>query len=353
MTDDRPTAEKVPVRRTLIVPAVAVAALALLSLPVPPATATTLPGISIKVNETKLIHGAPIQGVSVQFQANNKDNPVASSPTATTPADCASDVVGCDMIPLTLDVPEDDPDLIEGQAYLLSVVVSWDSGQSVDNLPEVGTIRQNELESYLYQDPQVRDSSGSATFTSSSHNSNPAELNAVSPTSKKFNLVVANYFGVNNGYTLQISLIKGSSIAFDPSDYAKPDLPDYVQPTLPPPSTTPHDSGFGGSDLPPITPSTDGPAPAVEGSGAIVVPNVAPGHPDSTLLAMSNITGTSGLGRHAVAVESTVASDKITKSGNGTVVIALISLPVASLVIAFLLLLRRRKSGAAPAAAVV
>lgn len=339
-------------RRILVAPLVAAATVALVSIPVPPASAKTVAAVSIKVNETKLIHGGPIQGVSTQFQAANRGTPVANNPSATTPADCEAEPAGCETTPLTLDVPEDDPDLLEASAYLLTVVLSWDSGQAVENLPEFGTQRQNDLEGYLYQDPQVRSSSGGATFTSSSHNNNPAELTAVAPTSKKFKIVVANFSGINNGYTLQISLIKSSSIDFDPSQFGPRDVPGYVQPPGPPPSTTPRGSGFGGSDVPPISPSNSGPTPSVGGTTAIVVPNVANGRPDATLLAMSQTIGATGLGRRAVAVSSTVISDKVTQSSDSKVLLALLALPLLAVVSALLLLFRRKRAAGTPATSV-
>jgi hypothetical protein len=332
-------------RRTLAALLVGAVAVALAAVPATPAAATTGPGVSIKVNETKLVHGDPITGVSTQFQASNHPDWVPlGQVTASTPKDCEDEPAGCVVIPITLDVPEDDPDLLEAAAYLLTVVVSYDAGQQVDNAPVVSTVRQNDVESYLYQDPQVRNSSGTATYSSASHSNNPAELTAVAPTSPNFKLAIANYFGVNNGYTLQISLIKSSSIDFDPSDYDKHDVPDYVQPTDVPPHTTPQDSGFGGSDVPPISPSTSSPAPSVDGAGAIVVPKVANGKPDGDLLAMSKVSTVSGLGRRAVAVSSTVVTDKVSDSSTGAIVATLLALPVAALVITLLLLGRRRKS---------
>ena len=63
--------------------------------------------------------------------------------------------------------------------------------------PALRDSASDDLESFLYQDPNIRNSSGTATYTAWTHGNSPGTLSAVSPTSKKFNLVLANYKGVN------------------------------------------------------------------------------------------------------------------------------------------------------------
>lgn len=330
-------------RRLLISATLICAVAATVLLPAHPASAyTDATHLTIGLGEHKLIKRAPIVGMSVSFQASAQTNAY--------PADCDTDPVGCEVIPLDLTIPEDDPDAIEAQAYLLTVVVSYDPGQTIENIPgaQVGTIRQNDLETYLFQDPNVRNSSGTATYTAWSHGNSPGTLSAVSPTSKKFNLVVANFNGVNNGYTLELSLIKADEIVFKPGQYSNFKPPAYVQPTFTPPASSPQQNGFGGANLPPSVTVTGGsPQPAVDGAGSLVVPNIADGQPDAGLLAMSKVVRATGLGRKSVKVDSTLAKAASINKDTTSVVTTLLILPVVALVAGVVLLARRRKVASA------
>lgn len=331
-------------KRPLIVGLLGFAVAGLVVAPAQPAAAYKGEDITIKPGQTLLLKKDAIPGVSVQFQSSSPH--VVPLVASGTPAECEADAVGCEMLPLHLDVPEDDPDLLEAKGYILTVVMSWDPGQSVENLPEVGTVRQNDLQGFLFQDPQIRNSAGTASFTSRTQGNAPGTMIAVNPTSREHQIVVANYSGVNNGYTLEISLESSEDLEFDPGEFNinKPP-PDYVQPTYTPPKSTPRDNGFGGGSLPPLSPpSPTAPMPAVD--QPIVVPNIAAGRPDTRLLAMSQLVVKSGLGRSAVEVESKVIAATVEKSSAAKIWLTLLVLPLLAVVTAIVLLLRRRKSDA-------
>lgn len=320
--------------------------------PSTPARAYTGPALSIDLGKTIVVHKDPIQGVSVQFRSGAGGNfVVLNAPFSATPADCDSDTTGCEDIPVTLNVPEDDPDAIEARGYILTVVLTWDPGQSVDNTPGFGTIHEDDLHGYLYQNPMAHNSSGTATYTAETNGEEPGSMVAVSPTSKKFNLVIANFSGINNGYTLELSLTSADAVKFDPGQYshgAPP--PTYVQPTFDLPQTTPQQAGFGGS-MGPSTGLTSPPTgtPPVVGA-QITVPDIANGTPDTKLVALSRVSLPSGLGRHAVKVNSTVASATVAKSSTSAIVLTLLALPVLALLTTLLMLGRSRRRARAATA---
>lgn len=330
-------------------PVVAAGITALLSAallgPASPSSAYTGKEITVKLGQTLKIAKDPIPGNSTVFQTNDRV-------TSGLPKDCAGEPVGCEVVPIKLDIPQTDPDAIEAQGYVLTVIVDWNPGQRVDNVFAVGTVYANDLESFLYQDPLAVDSAGRATFTARSNSTQPASLIAVSPTSNKFQLVVANYNGVNNGYTLDISLTSAAQLAFDPNEFktgTKP--PDYVQPTFTPPSdTTPRQNGFGGASGPAvIPPAAPGGAPAAAPAG-FRVPNIPGGKADPMLVAIGDVQVRSGLGLRAVNVESKIAATTKGSSSGMGVFLSLLALPVLIGLGLLFLLLRRRRGfrGAAP-----
>lgn len=118
--------------------------------PATPTSAYTGEKIKIKLGQTLTFDKEPIPGNSTTFQANDRT-------TSALPADCAGEPVGCEVVPIELDIPQEDPDEIEAQGYVLTVIVDWDPGQRVDNVFSVGTVYANHLESFLYQDPLAVD----------------------------------------------------------------------------------------------------------------------------------------------------------------------------------------------------
>jgi len=318
-----------------------------------PSSAYTGDVIKVPLGKTFTVKKDPIPGNSTVFQAN-------ATSTSGLPADCAGEAVGCEVVPIELQIPQEDPEAIEAQGYILTVVVDWDPGQRVNNLPTTlglgpSTLYANDVESFLYQDPLAIDSSGSATYTARSNYTQPASLVAVSPTSKKFQLVVANYSGVNNGYTLEISLTSAAALEFDASEFGPGDkAPDYVQPTFDIPKGSPQQNGFGGASGPafiaPPSGGLPGTAPVIAGGPApIRVPNIANGKADKGLLAMSNVNVRTGLGLRAVNVSSTVATFEKKDSSGISIAIGLLALPLLAIG-GFLYLLWRKRRAAAPAA---
>ena len=298
--------------------------------------------IKVKLGQTLDITKPAITGNSTLFQANDRSTGTTGASSAL-PGDCAQEPVGCELIPIELDIPQDDPDEIEAQGYVLTVIVDWDPGQRVDNVFQVGTVYANDLESFLYQNPLAIDSAGRATFTARSNTTNPASLVAVSPTSKKFQLAVANYNGVNNGYTLKVSLTSAAQLAFDPTKFS-PKVPDYVQPTFTPPAATPQQNGFGGASGPAFfPPAAPGAAPQAA-PAAFTVPNIPGGKADPMLVAIGDVDVRSGLGLRAVDVESKVAGLTVDKSGGLSVLLGLLALPLL-IGLALLFLLLRKRSG--------
>lgn len=331
-----------PTKRAVASAVLTLGVVAALLGPASPSSAFTGEGIKIKLGQTLKLDRDPIPGNSTVFQANYQ-----AANSSALPADCAGEPVGCEIVPIELDVPQEDPDEIEAQGYILTVVVDWDPGQRVDNVFQVGTVYANDLESFLYQDPLAVDSAGNATFTARSNTTQPASLVAVSPTSKKFQLAVANFSGVNNGYTLEVSLTSAAQLEFDPSKFAPGSTtPDYVQPTFTPPSSTPQQNGFGGATgagfLPPPGPAG---APAPVMPAGFVVPNIAGGKADPMLVAIGDVDVRSGLGLRAVKVESKVTGMTTDRSGGMAVALGLLALPLFIAAGLGFLLLRKRNAG--------
>lgn len=335
-------------KRSLLVTALTVGVVAALLGPASPSSAYTGDAIKVELGKTVKIEKEPIPGNSTVFQANYES-------TSALPADCAGEPVGCEVVPLELQIPEEDPEAIEAKGYILTVVVDWDPGVRQDTGP--ATVYGNKLENFLYQDPLAIDSSGSATYTSRSNSTQPSTLVAVSPTSNKFQLVVANFSGVNNGYTVEISLTDAAALEFDAGEFKPGDKPaTFSNPTFNQPNATPQQNGFGGASgsafIPPAAP---GPpvtiAPA--GPAAFKVPNIAGGKADPRLLAMSEVDVRTGLGLRAVNVESTVATMRTGSSSGTSVLLGLLALPLLiGAGVLFVVLRRRKGSGAvAPTAA--
>lgn len=324
--------------------ALTLALCALLLGPASPSSAYTGEALKVKLGQSFKVEREPIVGNSTTFQANERA-------LSALPADCASEAIGCEVVPIELDIPQEDPDEIEAQGYVLTVIVDWDPGARLDNVFQVGTVYANDLESFLYQKPLAVDSAGRATFTARSNTTNPASLVAVSPTSRTFELVVANYNGVNNGYTLNVSLTSAAQLEFDPSQFQPGKTPDYVQPTFTPPPSSPQENGFGGASGPAFfPPSNPGAAPAPAAPAGFTVPDIAGGKPDPMLVAIGDVDVRSGLGLRAVKVESTIAGMTTDDSGAMSVLLGLLALPLLIGLGLLFLLLRKRsdRRGAEP-----
>jgi hypothetical protein len=330
-------------KRAMSAGAVAAAVAAALVGPATPAAAYRDPTtLHVQLGKHQLIHRPAITGISTLTNVANQSPLLAVAPNT---ADCETEPVGCEVIPIVLDIPQEDPDAIEAQGYILTIVLDWTPGPTLDNLPEVGTVHSNELEGFLFQDPPIHDSTGSDSYTAKTSGTQPGSMVAVSPTSSKFLLMVANTIGVNNGYTLELDLTNAADVAFDPSKYSdgttKP--PDYVQPTFTPPAPgTPQESGFGGS-AGPGTPAVQ--PPSFAGPAPIVVPKIANGAANEQLVALSRISVRTGLARKALdKVDNKVTDITIAKSSHRSVWLTLLTLPVLALVVAVVLLARRKRT---------
>lgn len=175
----------------------------------------------------------------------------------------------------------------------------------------------------------------------------------MSPTSKNFQLVVANYNGPNNGYKLEVSLSNAALLEFDPSQFGNEKPRDFEQPRFNPPPSTPQDNGFGGGTgeafLP--APPNGGQAPPAAAPAGFAVPNIPGGKADPMLVAIGDVDVRSGLGLRAVKVESTIATMNEDNSGGLAVTLGLLTLPLVVGAVAGFLLFRRRGSSRSPAAA--
>lgn len=332
--------------------AAAVLGLALAALsPATVASAVEDPALQVPFDKTFVFKGAPITGVSTVYY------PERQVP-AETVADCKAEPAGCHVIPLRLQIPEKTPKAIAARGYILTVKFEWDTGQRVENLPAVGSAYANQLLADLWQDPPIIDSTEAPAFTATSNGNEPSNLVAVSPTSSKFDLVVLNEYGANNGYTLTISLSDAASIAFDGSRFAKPVVSKpYVQPKTFSPAAPPQAFGFGGATSPAF-PTTFTPggvaeavpalAPAAGGPAPIVVPDVADGSADTSLLAAGRLNIRSGLGLRAVNASSVISSTKAKESGTASIVAGLLALPLLASAGLSTLLLRRRRGRGVP-----
>jgi len=333
-------------KRSLSAALLATGVLAAVLAPAQPASAFKGEGLTVKLNQSFTVERPAIPGNSVVFQGSYQASDAF-------PADCEGEAFGCEVVPIKLDIKQTDPEEIEASQYILTVVLTWDPGPQADNLPVTGTVNSNDLQGFLFQDPPVHDSTGGEVYSARTNGTLPGNMIAVSPSSGSFNLVVANFSGVNNGYKLEVSLTNAAAVLFDPSEYQagnKP--PSYVQPTSKPPAPTdtPQDSGFGGSSGPPIG-SPSGPVGPVTGGESLVVPNIAGGRPDTGLLAASQITVKTGLGRKALdGIDNKIAVASSEKASGPAIWLTLLALPVLAAGFG-VFLMRRRNNVAAPLSA--
>lgn len=169
----------------------------------------------------------------------------AGSRKVNKPADCNT-VVYCDTVPLLVDVPPGTPDDSE---FVVRISLKWEQTPG-----PVGT-SSNDMDLYLWDDPQ-----GTTDVAHSASSGNPEIANLVSPRKVKYQIVVDNFAGVNQGYELKVEYISG--------DFTPPD--ESLDPTFKPEdkeqegfaaATGPNDDS--GSDDPPPPPKSSG-----SGSGA-------------------------------------------------------------------------------------
>lgn len=233
-----------------------------------PAGAVSQDGLSIAPNQTVTQTYGPLVGT---FPAN-PDVPADLNPPSPDPDTCAS-VTSCDVIPLAVGKPSS---LSVWDEFSLNVEVSWGAPGSTDD----------DLNVYLWYDPSTGNPGGSAT----THN-NPETLRFGEPVNGKYNLVVANASGVNNGYTVKVTLV-----------YVHHDRPSELDSTSP--TARPSSGGSGGASAPPSTarPPTSAPnSPLIVPSGAAPVvagPTLSPEPvaPDSDLAALSGVGVATGTG---------------------------------------------------------
>lgn len=121
------------------------------------------------------------------------------------PVECANEFAAvCDNVPITVIPPGD---LGESDVYFLSLEVSWDDPEGL-----------NDLDIYLWDDRQIEAEAGDASpsyteLNRSASSDNPESIKQLVGSLNKVNLTIVNWAGPNLGYTLEASL---SIVEFDP-----------------------------------------------------------------------------------------------------------------------------------------
>jgi hypothetical protein len=111
----------------------------------------------------------------------------------------------CDVIPVTLDI-EMEKVQAEPENYLLYIETSWNP-KAAPNVPSVGVVSDDQVNTYVYTDPPSKDDTGAVISEQDAFLApSPTSISFPGPKSKNWNITVENMYGYNDGYTLKVSL---------------------------------------------------------------------------------------------------------------------------------------------------
>lgn len=190
--------------------------------------------------------------VSVEFPAIPGSNPsgFVGVDAGTDPEACRTSAY-CDTIPITI---AEDPDSTDDSEYFVVVTVSWDTVKAPPDpvlAPSEG-FATNDMDIFMYQDPiddtRHQNEDGQDYMAHSAGSEEPERFFMFKP-SGDYNLVIINFVGANQGYTVDLLWVSESfsppfeSLApgFTPPRKASPKpKPIPITTTIAPPVTSPN-----------------------------------------------------------------------------------------------------------------
>jgi hypothetical protein len=178
------------------------------------AVAIALLGTSLLVHGAASAFEQESMTVPARATAEAEYPPIAANDPATvtvdhtlvTPDECRQ-LPSCALVPLDIEAPVVDP----GDDFYVILTISWDVTDISDN--NVQPVKSNDLDTFLYDDGQIRENSGlSAGYTevgSSASGDMPEVIKAFEPVHGRYNLVVVNFAGGNTGWHLKAESLVG------------------------------------------------------------------------------------------------------------------------------------------------
>lgn len=146
--------------------------------------------------------------ISVEFPAIRGNNATGEAQDNET---CKSSPY-CDTIPVTI---EEDPTVGEDDEYFVVVTVSWDTAKAPPDpvlAPSEG-LATNDMDTYMYQvpitDTRHANEDGEDYMAHSAGSEEPEQFFMFKPQGD-YELVVINYLGVNQGYTVDMTWVSES-----------------------------------------------------------------------------------------------------------------------------------------------
>ena len=121
------------------------------------------------------------------------------------PDECAA-LPSCALVKVEVEIPDIDP----GDDFSMELAISWPSERISDN--NVQPVEQNDLDTYLFDNGQMAEEEGSSGYTeigSSASSDNPEVIRVFEPLLGTYNLVVQNFNGANQGWTVTAKSIVG------------------------------------------------------------------------------------------------------------------------------------------------
>ena len=118
----------------------------------------------------------------------------------------------CDTIPVTI---EEDPTVAEDDEYFVVVTLTWESPKAPPDpvLAPSGGVAVNDLDTYMYQvpitDTRHTNEDGEDYMAHSGTQEEPEQFFMFKPHGE-YELVVVNYLGVNQGYTVEMTWVSES-----------------------------------------------------------------------------------------------------------------------------------------------
>ncbi len=224
-----------PARRFPKRAAVTAAALAVAAMSFPVGSARALPqtqGLRVEENQTVEQAYPPVPG----------QNPLPGLPEyrLVKPEDCAT-VTYCDVVPLEIVVP---PTLGEADEFFVKVELSWTTNKIPEGptLPipgQTGPVTNetavNDMDLYVWDIPAAAEPVEVAASAEL-----PEQLKLFRPTKGKYQIVVLNYLGPNQGYTLKVTYSPESIVPpFESLEPGFEALIPVVEPTPAPPVEPP------------------------------------------------------------------------------------------------------------------
>jgi hypothetical protein len=149
-------------------------------------------GTSSALEQTQGLRVEENQTVAQEYQPIPMFNPAPDNPKIK-PDDCRT-LPWCDVIPLEVVVPAG---LAEDAEFFVRIKLEWETSNIPDNPATGGTRAVNDLDMYVWDDPQ-----GDVDQAMAATEQEPEELALFRPTKGRYQIVIVNYLGPNTGYRL-------------------------------------------------------------------------------------------------------------------------------------------------------